>query len=178
MYTISKLSKFHKQLVWRKNKIIPQNFKNNYQTSSDFSFVFSLLRHTNGLSNVMWICDKKQNSHWLCFLGVTSVSYNILTVGSPVSNGLYKVILENKDKGQCGGKNERRLREKKRGVYVPHPANKQKSKHQWRKYCDTWCCRSLLHLPTQVSQKAILLAKGQKQRKKPTPLSSWGVQGQ
>lgn len=85
---------------------------------------------------------------------------------------------ESKDKGQCGGKNEGRLREKERGVHVSHPANKQKSKHQWRKYCDTRCCRLLLHLPTQVSQKAILLAKGQKQRKKPTPLSSWGARGQ
>lgn len=95
------------------------------------------------------------------FLGVTSVSYNILTV-SQVQMYYIKLFWrteENKDKRQCGGKNERRLREKERGVYVSHPANKQKSKHQRRKYCDTWCCRLLLHLPTQVSQKAILLAR-------------------
>lgn len=73
------------------------------------------------------------------FLGVTSVSYNILTV-SHVQMYYIKLFWrteENKDKRQCGGKNERRLREKERGVYVSHPANKQKSKHQRRKYCDT-----------------------------------------
>ena len=53
-----------------------------------------------------------------------------------------------------------------------------KSKHQWRKLCDTWCRWWLLHLPTQVSQETILSATGQKQRKKPTPLSPRGAQRQ
>lgn len=83
------------------------------------------------------------------------------------------LIYEAGDNGQktSGGRNEGRSREKERGVHVSCSANKQKVNTGEGNTVTLDAAERILSLPTQVSQKAILLATGQKQRQKSQHLS-------
>lgn len=72
------------------------------------------------------------------------------------------------DKREAGGGTRR---EKERGVHVSCSANKQKVNTGEGNTLTLDATERILSLPTQVSQKAILLATGQKQREKSQHLS-------